>query len=139
VQVDDIDDVRNGLLLFMPIKSAFGHLDISFLVDKRDQLVHTQAFQSNDQGEAARGQIDQVDPCQQIGGRARLQAFSKRRSSTCSQRPFRRCLYHQALMARAKAITEKWVSAAYTFDDFSSEEFSLDEKMKLLLSSTRSI
>jgi hypothetical protein len=39
VQVDDIDDVRNGLLLFRAIKSAIDDLDNSFLVDTRDQFI----------------------------------------------------------------------------------------------------
>ncbi|ETO85918.1 hypothetical protein F444_00499 [Phytophthora nicotianae P1976] len=38
VQIADIDDVRNGLLLFKPIESAFDDLDISFLVDKHDRF-----------------------------------------------------------------------------------------------------
>ena len=38
VQIENIDVVNNGLLLFGPIASAFDDLDIAFLVDKQDQF-----------------------------------------------------------------------------------------------------
>ncbi|GMF28097.1 unnamed protein product [Phytophthora lilii] len=39
--------------------------------------------------------------------------------SESALRPFRRCLHHQALLARTKALTHGWVSDDYEFDDFS--------------------
>ncbi|KAL3661381.1 hypothetical protein V7S43_013584 [Phytophthora oleae] len=38
VKIENIDDVRNGLLLFKPIKSALDDHGIAILVDKKDQF-----------------------------------------------------------------------------------------------------
>ncbi|KAL7688464.1 hypothetical protein Plhal304r1_c019g0068641 [Plasmopara halstedii] len=36
MQISDIDDVKNGLLLFRPLKYAFNHFQISFIRDEAD-------------------------------------------------------------------------------------------------------
>jgi hypothetical protein len=33
MNIDNIDDEKNGLLLFKPIESAFDHFDISFIYE----------------------------------------------------------------------------------------------------------
>jgi hypothetical protein len=33
MNIDNIDDEKNGLLLFKPIESAFDHFDLSFIYD----------------------------------------------------------------------------------------------------------
>ncbi|CAK4078545.1 unnamed protein product, partial [Aphanomyces euteiches] len=44
MQISDIDDVRNGLLLFQPLKDAFDHCHISFIYDKRDDSFYLKLF-----------------------------------------------------------------------------------------------
>ncbi|KAL3674322.1 hypothetical protein V7S43_000277 [Phytophthora oleae] len=160
VQIADIDDVRNGLLLFKPIKSAFDDLDIAFLVDKEDQFILT-LFNPDIKSELLVDSLTQKQ-WDALGGESiptdwetstgpvyapyapefnvlttfgELNGKPLRFPSGSTLRPFRRCLYHQAQLARAKAIIQGWVSEDYNFDDFSSEGFTLEEKMKLLFTS----
>ncbi|RAW39182.1 hypothetical protein PC110_g4582 [Phytophthora cactorum] len=163
VQIADIDDVSNGLLLFKPIESAFDDLDISFLVDKRDQFT-LKMFNSDIKAHLLVDRLTQQQwdelGCGSLPTHWRtstspiyapnapqfnvLTTFGKldgktlRFPSGSTLRPFRRCLYHQAQLARTRAITQGWVPDEYNFDDFSSEGFALEEKMKLLFSSNLS-
>ncbi|KAG3027331.1 hypothetical protein PC121_g24627 [Phytophthora cactorum] len=163
VQIADIDDVSNGLLLFKPIESAFDDLDISFLVDKRDQFT-LKMFNSDIKAHLLVDRLTQQQwdelGCGSLPRHWRtstspiyapnapqfnvLTTFGKldgktlRFPSGSTLRPFRRCLYHQAQFARTRAITQGWVPDEYNFDDFSSEGFALEEKMKLLFSSNLS-
>ncbi|KAG2789509.1 hypothetical protein Pcac1_g944 [Phytophthora cactorum] len=160
VQIADIDDVRNGLLLFKPIESAFDDLDIAFLVDKEDQFT-LKLFNPNIKSKLLVDSLTQKQ-WDALGGESvptdwetstspvyapyapefnllttfgELDGKPLRFPSGSTLRPFRRCLYHQAQLARAKAIIQGWVSEDYNFDDFSSEGFTLEEKMKLLFTS----
>ncbi|KAG2760382.1 hypothetical protein Pcac1_g27649 [Phytophthora cactorum] len=163
VQIADIDDVRNGLLLFKPIESAFDDLDISFLVDKRDQFT-LKMFNSDIKAHLLVDRLTQQQwdelGCGSLPTHWRtstspiyapnapqfnvlttfgeLDGKTLRFPSGSTLRPFRRCLYHQAQLARTRAITQGWVPDEYNFDDFSSEGFALEEKMKLLFSSNLS-
>ncbi|KUF93205.1 hypothetical protein AM588_10004107 [Phytophthora nicotianae] len=157
VQIADIDDVRNGLLLFKPIESAFDDLDISFLVDKHDRFT-LKIFNTDIKAHLL---VDRLNKPQweELGGESLpthwrtstrpiyapnapefdvLTTFGELDGKTLwfpsgsTLRPFRRCLYYQAQLARTRAITKGWVPNEYNFDDFSSEGFALDEKMKLL-------
>ncbi|KAG1708294.1 hypothetical protein DVH05_024974 [Phytophthora capsici] len=159
VQIADIDDVRNGLLLFKPIESAFDDLDISFLVDKHDRFT-LKVFNSTIKTDLL---VDWLTKQQwkDLGGESLpthwrtskspiyapnapqfnvLTTFGELDGKTLrfprgsTLRPFRRCLYYQAQLARTRAITQGWVPDKYNFDDFSSEGYTLDEKMKLLFS-----
>ncbi|KAG2766561.1 hypothetical protein Pcac1_g22129 [Phytophthora cactorum] len=164
VQIADIDDVRNGLLLFKPIESAFDDLDIAFLVDKEDQFtlkLFNPDFKSKllvdsltqKQWDALGGESIPTDwetstspvyapyapEFNVLTTFGELDGKPLRFPSGSTLRPFRRCLYHQAQLARTKALVQGWVSEDYNFDDFSSEGFTLEEKMKLLFSSSLSI
>ncbi|KAG2775479.1 hypothetical protein Pcac1_g13832 [Phytophthora cactorum] len=164
VQIADIDDVRNGLLLFKPIESAFDDLDIAFLVDKEDQFT-LKLFNPDIKSKLLVDNFTQKQwdalGCESIPTDwetstspvyapyapefnvlttfGELDGKPLRFPSGSTLRPFRRCLYHQAQLARTKALTQGWVSEDYNFDDFSSEGFTLEEKMKLLFSSSLSI
>jgi hypothetical protein len=44
LHIDDIDDVRNGLLLFKPIEKAFDKFNISFIYNRRDDAFVLKVF-----------------------------------------------------------------------------------------------
>ncbi|GMF64498.1 unnamed protein product [Phytophthora lilii] len=161
VQIPDVDDVGNGLVLFKPIEHAFDHLDIAYFVDKQDQFT-LKIYNPTIKTKFLVDSLTQWDElgCNSIPTDWRksripiyapnapefnvLTTFGELEDKTLqfpsgsALRPFRRCLYHQAQLARAMALTQGWAPKDYTFDDFSSEGFTLEEEMKLLYSSSLS-
>ncbi|KAG1708035.1 hypothetical protein DVH05_024720 [Phytophthora capsici] len=159
-QFADIDDVRNGLLLFKPIKSAFDDLDIAILVDKQDQFI-LKVFNPTIKKNLLVDSLDEVQ-WNALGGGSVPTDWRKSTSSVYAPnapdfnllttfgeldgkplqfpigsilRPFRCCLYFQAQLARAKALYHGWVTQNFQLDDFSSEGIALEDKMKMLFNS----
>lgn len=150
MQISDIDDVRNGLLLFKPLEHAFDHFQISFIRDDTDTFClklfdpsirdtplidlkdrHDNKVLSTEQTELLLGKISsRKKPCRfnvrttfgDVEGRAL--------TFTGLGRPYNRCLNLQARVARMIALKKDRIDASYDFKDFWSD-VSLDDKMEM--------
>ncbi len=150
MQISDIDDMRNGLLLFKPLKYAFDHFQISFIRDD------TNAFRLKLFDPSIRD-IPLVDLADRNGNKVFSAEQTRMLLSSVSlskkpcrfnvtttfgdvdgsaliftglERPFYRCLNLQARVARMVALQKKWIDASYDFQDFWSD-VSLDDKMEM--------
>lgn len=150
MQISDIDDVRNGLLLFKPLEYALDHFQISFIRDDMDafrlklfdpSIRSTRLIDLTDRNgkkvfsaEQTRVLLSSVSlskkPCR-FDVRT---TFGDVDGSTLTfsglERPFYRCLNLQARVARMVVLKKKWIDASYDFQDFWSE-VSLDDKMEM--------
>ena len=145
MQISDIDDVRNGLLLFKPLEHAFDHFQISFIYDQRDDCLYLKLFDPsiantpiiNLMRDPNQKQIlmDAINrdkkPCQfepqttfgnLVGMPLKLGKVN---------RPYNRCLNLQARLAYSKALKNEVIAPEYNFDDFWSEGLSLQDKMSM--------
>jgi glycosyltransferase involved in cell wall biosynthesis len=146
VQIDDIDDVRNGMLLFKPLKAAFDHHQISFLSEDAGTSFKLKLFDNRIQDKKlvdflAENQktlleravskwgcnFDESKTFGQVDGE--LVVFKN------LKRPYNRCLNVQARIANFKAVKEKRTDPTFEFEDFWSENMSLEDKMELLRTS----
>jgi hypothetical protein len=139
MQIADIDDVRNGLLLFKPVEHAFDKFQISFLYDKATDRFFLKVFDTSIRNETLISFIQ--DPNQ-------LKALLDTRSCTfdpCTtfgdldgkplvfetlDRPYKRCLNLQARLAYAKALKRN-DAGAVNFEDFWSDGLTVGEKMRM--------
>ncbi|KAG2796775.1 hypothetical protein PC111_g21578 [Phytophthora cactorum] len=150
MQISDIDDVKNGLLLFKPLEHAFDYFQISFIRDDTDafrlklfdpDIRDTRLIDLTDRNG------NQVLSAEQIGVLFNSVSLAKKRchfdvqttfgdvdgstlTFTGLERPFYRCLNLQARVARMIALKKHWIDASYDFPDFWSE-VSLDDKMEM--------
>ncbi|CEG43615.1 uncharacterized protein PHALS_13806 [Plasmopara halstedii] len=150
MQISDIDDVKNGLLLFMPLKYAFDHFQISFIRDDTDEF-RLKLFDPSIRGtplidladrngkkvfsaEQTRVLLSSVSlskkPCRFDVRTTFGDVDGSALTFTGLERPFFRCLNLQARVARMVALKKKWIDASYDFQDFWSE-VSLDDKMEM--------
>jgi hypothetical protein len=149
---DDIDDAKNGLLLFAPIEKAYDNFDISFIWSNETSSFKLKVFNSAmlqslliedlsvDQLKAlgvdlalARQKLSSgqaVRPTYAPGTQfdiyttyGELEAQGAELKFRNTNRPFRRCLNFQAKLARHRAITKGWVMPSYDFPDFASENY----------------
>jgi hypothetical protein len=142
---DDIDDVRNGMLMFKPIKLAFDRLQLSFIKENGSDLFKIKLFDQDicdtklidievlnkEDRELVLGEI--------LAKRCHfnpLVTFGALDGTTFKfptlNRPYNRCLNLQARLAYIKGLKEGRIDDSYDFNDFWSEGMSLTEKIDLL-------
>jgi hypothetical protein len=152
MQITDIDDVRNGLLLFKPLEKAFDHFIISFIYDSPSDEFRLKVVNRNYRNAFLVDELTEKERNTLVGANVTLQW---RTSSTPIyaintnfnilttygdldgqplvfkniNRPFKRCLNLQARLARMKALEEK-LADEYDFEDFWSEGLSIAEKLE---------
>ncbi|GMF16991.1 unnamed protein product [Phytophthora lilii] len=150
MQISDIDDAKNGLLLFKPLEYALDHFQISFIRDdsgvfrlklfdpsiKDTRIIDLKDRKGND-----------VLTTEQTGVLLDSVSRAKKRCTfdvattfgnldgkplvfTGLERPFYRCLNLQARVARMIALKKNKIDASYDFEDFWTE-VSLDDKMEM--------
>ena len=137
MNIENIDDVRNGLLLFRPLEKAYDNFDISFICikdeffmkvfnpDYRDKSLVDLLTRKEKQAISV-CIIDSLGTFGDLEGR--ILDFGK-----TIIRPFKRCLNLQARLARNEALKKKWVNQEYDFEDFWSEGMSAAEKIEFYL------
>jgi HNH endonuclease len=143
MHIDNIDDPRNGMLLFKPLEEAFNHLQISFLSQDAGRSFYLKLF---DEGIRNTKLLDFMkDPNQRAAVEDAVDrmgcAFDK--DTTFGKvdgrfvkfgnlfRPYNRCLNLQARIAYIKAVKKGCTDQTFTFSDFWSENMSLGDKMEL--------
>ncbi|KAF0686803.1 Aste57867_21400 [Aphanomyces stellatus] len=145
MQISDIDDVRNGLLLFKPLEHAFDHFQISFIYDQRDDCFYLKLFDPSiantpiinlmrdpNQMQVLMDAINRAkkpckfDPQTTFGD---LDGMPLKLDKV--NRPYNRCLNLQARLAYTKAMKNQVIDPGYNFNDFWSEGWSLEVKMSL--------
>ena len=159
VGIEDIDDVRNGLLLFKPIEKAFDDRDLSFIYDSTKDKLKVKVFNP---ALLDRLLIDNLTDDQLASfhvSRHILRSLHKKDRPVFANgsefnlllkfsdidgqalafknlnRPYLRCLNLQARLARMTAIERGWISKDWDFDDFYVEGVSADDKVKSLFES----
>ena len=153
MQITDIDDVRNGLLLFKPLENAFDRFIISFIYDTPTDAFRLKVVNRNFLGALLVDELSEDDRNilfdSQVSKNWRtssspifapnstfniLTTFGDLDNQTLVfknlGRPFKRCLNLQARLARKMAL-EKKLTTPYDFEDFWSEGMSLREKLDL--------
>jgi hypothetical protein len=147
MQIEDIDDTRNGMLMFKPLKYAFDHFQISFIAEEDGNSFILKLF---DQSLQATLLIDLITDKNQrqvlinavsnenLDNRCtyNLQTTfgeidGKRITFYSPNRPFNRCLNLQARLAYMIALKKGSIDASYQFKDFWSEGMSLEDKMEI--------
>ncbi|KAF0688196.1 Aste57867_20171 [Aphanomyces stellatus] len=146
MQISDIDDVRNGLLLFKPLEHAFDHFQISFIYDDHDDCFYLKLF------DPSIGSTPLVDLMRDPNQIQVLMDAINRAKKPCKfdpqttfgdlegkplkldklNRPYNRCLNLQARLAYTKAMKNQDIDPDYNFNDFWSEGWSLEDKMNML-------
>ncbi|KAL8016214.1 putative HNH nuclease [Plasmopara halstedii] len=152
--ISDIDDVRNGLLLFKPLEHAFDHFQISFIYDQSSNEFRLKIFDQSVRPQRLFGKLDNTQRAILLQGQALpknwrsrgprlepgtvydiqttfgdLEGRALRFKSV--KRPYKRCLNLQARLARKQAIEKQWIRPDEDdFQDFWSEGMSLVEKME---------
>jgi hypothetical protein len=146
VGIDNIDDERNGLLMFQPLETAFDRFQISFiknndndrfklkLFDKTIRKKKLIEFMKNPADLQMLEDAVNKKHCNyklnktfgDINGYTIILSHRKRPTN----RPFNRCLNLQARLAWKLALDKGWINNDYNFQDFWSDGMSLDEKMK---------
>lgn len=150
IALHDIDDYRNGLLLFKPLEYAYDRFQISFIYDKNlDQyllkvmdpsflekrLVELLTSQQMNILSAEIPMSTAPSVITNHGVSRNLYTITFGDLQDCAiafrgiSRPFNRCLNLQARLARYKAIRDGWVKKEYDFEDFWSEQVQLTETM----------
>ncbi|KAG1713367.1 hypothetical protein DVH05_001154 [Phytophthora capsici] len=148
MQISDIDDVKNGLLLFKPLKYAFDHFQISFIRDDTDvfrlklfdstiketpliDLVdhHGKKVLSEEQTGELLSDVNN-DTCLFDVGKTFGDVDGCALAFTGIERPYYHCLNLQARVALMVALKKGWIDESYDFKDFWSE-VSLDDKMEM--------
>lgn len=150
-QISDIDDEKNGLLLFKPLKHALDHFQISFIRDDagvfrlklfdpriRDTcLVGLTDCEANkvlntEQAEELPDSVSLTSrPCDFDIRTTFGDVDGTGLTFTGLERPFYRCLNLQARVARYVALKKEWIDPSYDFGDFWTDVF-LDDKMEML-------
>ena len=136
----DIDDPRNGLLLYKPIEWAFDTSRLAIIYDPnikglcvrlldRDKLFLDTRLQDKAQSLLGR----EFQPLSAaVHGRAAEATFRdlerEQLKFVTGHRPYYRCLYFHACRVRAYGRLEGWAGAAeLEFDDFASEELMMQQ------------
>jgi HNH endonuclease len=144
MKIDDIDDMKNGMLLFKPLEKAFDHFQISFLSTGAGMgSFHLKLFDNQLQNTKL---VDFLTKNQKalLNSAVSKWGCKYRMDTTFEQvdgypiafknlhRPYNRCLNLQARIANFKASKEGRTDSSFKFDDFWSENMSLEDKMGLL-------
>ncbi|CAK4095628.1 unnamed protein product [Aphanomyces euteiches] len=133
MQISDIDDVRNGLLLFKPLEHAFDHFQISFIYDQRDDCFYMKLF---DPSIANTPIINLMrDPNQM---QVLMDAINRAKKpckfdpqTTFGDLDGMPLKLDKARLAYTKAMKNQVIDPGYNFNDFWSEGWSLEDKMSM--------
>nr|QUJ09341.1 crinkler 16 [Plasmopara viticola] len=152
--ISDIDDVRNGLLLFKPLKHALDHFQISFIYDQSSNEFRMKIFDHSVRPQRLFGKLDNKQRASLLRGQALPKNWRSRGTRRAPgtvydiqttfgdlegralrfksvERPYKRCLNLQARLARMQAIEKDWIRLDEdNFQDFWAEGMSLEEKME---------
>ncbi|KAL7680627.1 putative HNH nuclease [Plasmopara halstedii] len=152
--ISDIDDVRNGLLLFKPLEHAFDHFQISFIYDQGSNEFRLKIFDQSVRPQRLFGKLDNTQRAILLQGQALPKNWRSRGPRLAPgtvydiqttfgdlegralrfksvKRPYKRCLNLQARLARKQAIEKQWIRPDEDdFQNFWSEGMSLAEKME---------
>ena len=158
LQIDDIDDIKNGLLLFKPIEAAFDKFEIGFIYDHEDDLYRLKLFNNHadfkncrlvdylgrsedlfkgmnlNEKELALNWRLSTDPVYYPNINFNLQtAFGDLEGKSIAfknlNRPYQRCLNLQARAARHKALKLGTIDPGYDFIDHWSDGFTNDDNL----------
>ncbi|KAL4093096.1 hypothetical protein PRIC1_012085 [Phytophthora ramorum] len=148
------DHVKNGLLLFHPLKQTFDHFQISSIYYKNDNEFRLKVFDPPLRPQRLFAQLGRDQRKILLQGRELPKSWEKRGARSAPgtdfniqttfgaienqplcfrsmEHPYKRCLNLQARLARKKAIEAKWIQPDEDdFEDFWSEGMSLTEKME---------
>jgi HNH endonuclease len=150
MQIQDIDDPRNGMLMFKPVEYAFNHCQLSFIRDYDDSF----KLKLFDVSIRDTKLIDYItDPYQRqvvidavlvvdLKNRCKFnlettfgQLDGKNIHFHTIQRPFYRCLNLQARLAHRLALQQGWIDDSFQFNDFWSDGSDSSFKMNKILQS----
>ncbi|TDH64761.1 hypothetical protein CCR75_008782 [Bremia lactucae] len=150
LKISDIDDVKNGMLLFKPLKYAYDHFHISFVRDNTGAF-RLKLFDPNIRNTRLIDMVIENSKNEKVFDEIQIKELHESISLTqepCEfdvnttfgdvdgtalafiglERPFNRCLYIQASMARILAVKNGWVEESYDFPDFW-DDVDLNDKM----------
>lgn len=137
MQISDVDDVKNGLLVFQPLKHAFGYFQISFIrdgsgffclklfdpsikdtriIDLKDRKGHDKLTRFSSQQRVTGETSCAFDMATTFGD-----MVGKPLVFTGLERPFYRCLNPHARNARMIAPKKNRIDASDDFKDFWTE------------------
>ncbi|KAK1929129.1 hypothetical protein P3T76_015422 [Phytophthora citrophthora] len=136
MHISDIDDVKNGLLLFQPLKHAFDHFQLSFLLDDTDILrlklfdptirdIHLIDLKGPNGNKVLRAEQMKVllnstrKRCHFDTQTTYSDVDGSALTFTGLERPFDHCLFLQARLARDLAVEKHWIDAWYNVSPIS--------------------
>ena len=141
--VDDVDDVRNGLLLYKPIEWAFDTSRLVFVWDGGRGSFVAHVLDPNildvqlvDKAQAELKERYKTGDEAILGDRCFRDVHGSALVLPLAFSPWRRCLCFHAHLARDEALRRGWLKSGeeFQFDDFWSEGVSGVEKVRLWLS-----
>ena len=141
--VDDVDDVRNGLLLYKPIEWAFDTSRLVFVWDGGRGSFVAHVLDPNildvqlvDKAQAELKERYKTGDEAILGDRCFRDVQGSALVLPLAFSPWRRCLCFHAHLARDEALRRGWLKSGeeFEFDDFWSEGVSGVEKVRLWLS-----
>ena len=154
LNLQDIDDIRNGLLLFKPLEKEFDRFNISFIYNSQRDAFEFKLYNPDLKFVPLIKLLDFKDSLDLMKNTPLPQDWENSPTeillsgtlfdvrTTFGQlegralvfknlnRPFKRCLNLQARLARNEAIKKKWIDPKDDFEDFWSEGESLSDKME---------
>jgi hypothetical protein len=167
LNIEDIDDVKNGLLLFKPLEKAFDHFQIGFIYNSTDDIYRLKIFNdvpvfkntllidSIPEGTVLKDMnLDlsalpkdwriSTEPVLAPGTQYDLRTkFADLEGKPIAfknlNRPFRRCLNLQARIALTEAIDKKTIDDSFNFQDYWSDGISVDEKLQFYFEKTADV
>jgi hypothetical protein len=148
MQIKDINNPKNGMLMFIPLKYAFDHFQISFIAGKKDCTSFTlKLFDHSIQNTPLIDFIKDSNQRQVLMDAISISNPKKRCKFdlqttfgdidgktivfSSPNRPFHRCLNLQARLANMIALKKRSIEDSYQFDDFWSEDRSLEDKIEI--------
>ncbi len=141
--VEDVDDVRNGLLLYKPLEWAFDTSRLVFVWDgaRGSFVAHVLDptildVQLVDKAKAVLKERYKTGDEAILGDRCFRDVHGNALVLPLAFSPWRRCLCFHAHMARNEALRREWLKNGeeFQFEDFWSEGVSSIEKVRLWLS-----
>lgn len=141
--VDDVDDVRNGLLLYKPLEWAFDTSRLAFVWDGARGAFVAHVLDPNildvrlvDKAKAVLKERHKTGDEDVLRDRCFRDVHGTALVLPLGFSPWRRCLCLHAHLARDEALRRKWLTSdeEFRFDDFWSEDMSGVEKVRHWLS-----
>jgi hypothetical protein len=147
MQINDIDDPKNGMLMFKPLKYAFDKFQISFIAEEDGNSFQLKLFDisiqntrlidfitDSDERQVVVDTVSIVKPKKRF--KYNLQTTfgeidGKRITFYSPNRPYNRCLNLHARLAYMIALKKGSIDPSYQFKDFWAEGMSLEDKMNI--------